>query len=63
MVVGIVPGFIVPVSDDYWDSGMGDLHLSMEVIHHPSQAPPTEATQYESIHHACMGKRDGEYDP
>jgi hypothetical protein len=46
-----------------WDSGIGDLRSSTEALHHPSRAPPTEATQYESIPHACAGKRDGEYVP
>jgi hypothetical protein len=27
---------------------MGDRRLSMEALHHPSWAPPTEATQYMS---------------
>ena len=29
-----------------WDSGIGNLRSSMEALHHPSRAPPTEATQY-----------------
>lgn len=31
-----------------WDSDIGDLRSSMEALHHPSRAPPTEATQYTS---------------
>jgi len=31
-----------------WDSGMGDLRSSMEALHHPSRAPPTDVTQYMS---------------
>ena len=31
-----------------WDAGIGDLRTSMEALHHPSRAPPTEATQYMS---------------
>lgn len=31
-----------------WDSGSGDPRSSIEALHHPSRAPPTEATQYMS---------------
>jgi hypothetical protein len=39
-----------------WDSGIGDLRSSMEALHHPSRAPPTETTQYMSQY---TEKRDG----
>lgn len=49
-----------PSPSTHWDLGVGDLRLSMEALHHPSRAPPTEATQYMSQY---MGKRDGGYVP
>jgi hypothetical protein len=33
-----------------WHAGIGDLCSSMEALHHPSRAPPTEATQDTSLH-------------
>ena len=41
-----------------WDAGIGDLCSLMEVLHHPSWASPTEATQYMSQHlmHVCTWK-------
>ena len=41
-----------------WHAGIGDLCSSMEALHHPSRAPPTEATQDMSLH--LMRARESE---
>jgi len=49
-----------PSPTTLWDSDIGDLRSSdgSATLHGP---PPTEATAvYESIPHACTGKRGGE---
>jgi hypothetical protein len=62
---GLYRDLSYPSPSTPWDAGIGDLYSSMEALHHPSRAPPTEATQYMSQHlmRACTGKRDGEYVP
>jgi hypothetical protein len=44
----MVPGLSYPSSTTPWNSGISDLRSSMEALHHPSRAPPTEATPYMS---------------
>jgi hypothetical protein len=45
---GLYRDLLYPSPSTPCDVGIGDLHLLMQALHHPSRAPPTEATQYTS---------------
>jgi hypothetical protein len=46
-----------------WDSGICDPVFINEALHHPKGPTYRGDVVYESIRHACTGKRDGEYIP